>query len=240
MTALVKSEVVKLRTTRLVPGLLYAFLGLIVLYVVAAVSQSSVTDLRLSPEAPFGAAAAAVILVLMLGVTVTAGEYRHGTITATFLVAPRRERVLLAKLVAAILLGLAFAAAGVVVNLVVGWLALEVKGAGVSPFDGSVTEILGATLIGCALWSALGAAIGAVTRNQVTAIVAAVIWFLIAEPLVGTLLDQYGDYLPGAALGAIFDGHDGLSQAGGILASLAWIAAIGAVGAFLVVRDDVS
>jgi hypothetical protein len=103
-----------------------------------------------------------------------------------------------------------------------------------------VTEILGATLIGCALWSALGAAIGAVTRNQVTAIVAAVIWFLIAEPLVGTLLDQYGDYLPGAALGAIFDGHDGLSRAGGILASLAWIAAIGAVGAFLAVRDDVS
>jgi ABC-2 type transport system permease protein len=240
MTGLVKSEVVKLRTTRLVPGLLYAFLGLIVLYVVAAVSQTSVTDLRLSPEAPFGAAAAAVILVLMLGVTVTAGEYRHGTITATFLVSPRRERVLLAKLVAAILLGLAFAAAGVVVNLVVGWLALEVKDAGVSPFDGSVREILGATLIGCALWSALGAAIGAVTRNQVTAIVAAVIWFLIAEPLVGTLLDQYGDYLPGAALGAIFDGHDGLSRAGGILASLAWIAAIGAVGAFLAVRDDVS
>jgi ABC-2 type transport system permease protein len=240
MTALVKSEVVKLRTTRLVPGLLYAFLGLIVLYVVAAVSQTSVTELRLSPEAPFGAAAAAVILVLMLGVTVTAGEYRHGTITATFLVSPRRERVLLAKLVAAILLGLAFAAAGVVVNLVVGWLALEVKDAGVSPFDGSVREILGATLIGCALWSALGAAIGAVTRNQVTAIVAAVIWFLIAEPLVGTLLDQYGDYLPGAALGAIFDGHDGLSRAGGILASLAWIAAIGAVGAFLAVRDDVS
>ncbi|HKH29974.1 MAG TPA: hypothetical protein VKA45_02865, partial [Gaiellaceae bacterium] len=80
MTALVKSELLKLRTTRLVPGLLVAFLGLIVLYVVAVVSQTDVTDLRLSPEAPFGAAAAAVILVLMLGVTVTAGEYRHGTI----------------------------------------------------------------------------------------------------------------------------------------------------------------
>jgi ABC-type transport system involved in multi-copper enzyme maturation permease subunit len=176
----------------------------------------------------------------MLGVTVTAGEYRHGTITATFLVSPRRERVLLAKLVAAILLGLAFAVAGVVVNVLVGWLALGVKNAGVSPFDGSVTEILGATLIGCALWSGLGAAIGAVTRNQVTAIVAAVVWFLIAEPLFGSLLHQYGDYLPGAALGAIFEGHDGLSRTGGILASLAWIALIGAVGAVLVIRDDVN
>jgi ABC-2 type transport system permease protein len=240
VTALVKSEVLKLRTTRLVPGLLYVFLGLIVLYVVAYVSQTDVTDLRLSPEGPFAAAAAAVILVLMLGVTVTAGEYRHGTITATFLVAPRRERVLLAKLVTALMLGFAFAAAGVVVNVVVGWLALEAKGADVSPFDGSVVEILGATLLGCALWSALGAAIGAVTRNQVTAIVAAVVWFLIAEPLFRELLDHYGDYLPGAALGAIFHGDVDLSRTGGVLASLAWIAAIGAVGAVLVVRDDVS
>jgi ABC-2 type transport system permease protein len=240
MTALVKSEVLKLRTTRLVPGLLYAFLGLIVLYVFAFVSQTSATDIRLSPEGPFAAAAAAVILVLMLGVTVTAGEYRHGTITATFLVAPRRERVLLAKLVTALLLGFAFAVAGVVVNVVVGWLAVEAKGADVSPFDGAVTEILGATLLGCALWSALGAAIGAVTRNQVSAIVAAVVWFLIAEPLFGSLLDDYGRYLPGTALGAIFEGDGDLSRTGGVLASLAWIAAIGAVGAVLVVRDDVS
>ena len=240
MTALVKSEVLKLRTTRLVPGLLYAFLALIVLYVLAIVSQTDATDLRLTPETPFAAAAAAVILVLMLGVTVTAGEYRHGTITATFLVAPRRERVLLAKLVTALLLGFAFAVAGVVVNVVVAWLALQAKGADVSPFDGPVTEILGATLLGCALWSALGAAIGAVTRNQVSAIVAAVAWFLIAEPLFGALLDSYGRYLPGAALGAIFHGDGDLSRAGGVLASLGWIAFIGAVGAVLAVRDDVS
>jgi len=240
MTALLKSEILKLRTTRLVPWLLYAFLGLIVLYVLAFVSQADVSDLQLSPEGPFAAAAAAVILVLMLGVTVTAGEYRHGTITATFLVAPRRERVLLAKLVTALLLGFAFAVAGVVVNVVVGWLMLEAKGADISPFDGSVTEILGATLLGCALWSALGAAIGAVTRNQVTAIVAAVVWFLIAEPLFGSLLDDFGRYLPGAALGAIFEGDGDLSRTGGVLASLAWIAVIGAVGAVLVVRDDVS
>ena len=71
---------------------------------------------------------AAVILVLLLGVTVTAGEYRHGTITATFLVTPVRERVLVAKLIAALLLGFAFAVAGVVVNVLVGWLALQAKG----------------------------------------------------------------------------------------------------------------
>ncbi len=240
MTALVRAEILKLRTTRLVPGLLIGFLGLIVLYVLAVVSQNSVTDLELSPEAPFAAAAAAVILVLLLGVTVTAGEYRHGTITATFLATPVRERVLVAKLIAALLLGFAFAVAGVVVNVLVGWLAVEAKGADVSPLDGPVTEVLGATLLGCALWSALGAAIGAVTRNQVSAIVAPVVWFLIAEPLFGSLVDVFGRYLPGAALGAIFEGDGDLTRTGGVLASLGWIAVIGAVGAVLVVRDDVS
>ena len=238
MIHLVGAEVLKLRTTRLVPGLLLGFLGLIVLYVLAVVTQTSVTDLELSPEGPFAAAATAVILVLLLGVTVTAGEYRHNTITTTFLVTPVRERVLAAKLVTALLLGLAFAVAGVVVNVAVGWVAVELKGADVSPFDESVTEILGATLLGCALWSALGAAVGAVARNQVTAIVSAVVWFLIAEPLVGSLLDSVGRYLPGAALGAIFDDGD-LSRTGGILVSLGWIGAIGLVGAVLVARDDV-
>ena len=171
--------------------------------------------------------------------TVTAGEYRHGTITATFLVTPVRERVLVAKLIAALLLGFAFAVAGVVVNVLVGWLALQAKGADVSPFDSAVTEVLGGTLLGCALWSALGAAIGAVTRNQVSAIVGPVVWFLIAEPLVGHLIDQYSRYLPGAALGAIF-GDAELSRAGGVLVSIGWIAAVGAIGAFAVVRDDVS
>jgi ABC-2 type transport system permease protein len=240
VTALVRAEILKLRTTRLVPGLLIGFLGLIVLYVLAVVSQTTVNDLEASPEGTFAAAATAVILVLLLGVTVTAGEYRHGTITATFLVAPVRERVLLAKLFAALVLGFAFAVAGVVVNVVVGWLAIEAKGADVSPFDGPVTEVLGATLLGCALWSALGAAIGAVTRNQVSAIVAPVVWFLIAEPLFGSLVDDYDRYLPGAALGAIFEGDGDLSRTGGILASLVWIGVIGAIGAFFVVRDDVS
>jgi len=239
MTALVRAEILKLRTTRLVPGLLIGFLGLIVLYVLAVVSQTDVRDLELSPDAPFAAAAAAVILVLLLGVTVTAGEYRHGTITATFLVTPVRERVLAAKLIAALLLGFAFAVAGVVVNVLVGWVALQAKGADVSPLDGAAAEVLGATLLGCALWSALGAAIGAVTRNQVSAIVAPVVWFLIAEPLVGHLLDERGRYLPGAALGSIFGDGD-LSRTLGVLVSVGWIAVIGAIGAVLVVRDDVS
>jgi len=237
--ALVRSELLKLQKTRLVPGLVLGFLGLIVLYVVAMVSQTQARDLELSPGDPFAASAFAVFLVLLLGVTVTAGEYRHGTITATFLATPVRERVLVAKLIAAILLGFAVAVAGIVVNVSLAWIALGLKDVDISPFDSEPIEVLGATLVACALWSALGAAVGAVTRNQVSAIVGPLIWFLIAEPLFGTLIDDRARYLPGAALGAIFGDGD-LSRGGGVLVSLAWIAAVGAIGAVLVVRDDVS
>jgi ABC-2 type transport system permease protein len=239
MTALVRSELLKLRKTRLVPGLVLGFLGLIVLYVVAMVSQTQARELELSPGDPFAASAFAVFLVLLLGVTVTAGEYRHGTITATFLTTPVRERVLVAKLIAAILLGFAVAVAGIVVNVLLAWIALGLKDVDISPFDSEPIEVLGATLVACALWSALGAAVGAVTRNQVSAIVGPLVWFLIAEPLFGTLIDERGRYLPGAALGSIFGDGD-LSRGGGVLVSLGWIAVVGAIGAVLVVRDDVS
>jgi ABC-2 type transport system permease protein len=240
VTALIHAELLKLRTTRLVPGLLLGLVGLVVLFVVAHVTQNSAEALDASPEDAFSGAAAAVILVLLVGVTVTAGEWRHNTITATLLVAPVRERVLAAKLVAALVMGFAFGVAAIAVNVLIAWPALSAKGAQVSPFDEPAMKVLGATLLGCALWAALGAAVGAVTRNQVSAIVGAVVWFLIAEPLVGSLLDDVGRYLPGAALGDIFGNGGGLSRLGGTAVSLAWIAAIGAVGAVLVVRDDVS
>lgn len=245
MIALVHSELLKLRTTRLVPGLLIGFVGLIALYVGAVVSQTSATELEVSPDAPFGAAAAAVIFVLLLGITVTAGEYRHGTITATFLVTPVRERVLAGKLIAALILGLVFAVVGAAANVLLAVPALELKEADVSPLDGPAAELLGATLLGCALWATFGAAIGAVTRNQVSAIVGAMVWFFIAEPLAGALIGNlvYEDvarYLPGSALAQIFGDEGGFSRLGGTVVTLGWIAGIGAIGAVLVVRDDVS
>jgi hypothetical protein len=123
--------------------------------------------------------------------------------------------------------------------------ALELKGADVSPFDEPAAELLGATLLACGLWATLGAAIGAVTRNQVSAIVGATVWFLIAEPLAGALVgnlvdEDFARYLPGSALGQIFGEEGGFSRLGGTLITLGWIAGVGAIGAVLVVREDVT
>ena len=49
-----------------------------------------------------------VLIVMLLGAIVVTNEFFHQTATTTFLVTPRREAVLFAKLIASTLLGLGF------------------------------------------------------------------------------------------------------------------------------------
>ena len=103
VTALVRSELLKIRTTR---GWC-AYLAVIVLLVGIAVAgrhraprrtlERSTLDFQLGLVDLAGIAA---LLAIILGITIVTTEFRHGTITPTLLAEPRRERVLAAKAVA--------------------------------------------------------------------------------------------------------------------------------------------
>jgi len=64
------------------------------------------------------------IFAMLLGVLVVAGEFRHGTAVATFVAAPKRGRVLLAKMVAAGIAGLALQSVATATGLLSGYIAL--------------------------------------------------------------------------------------------------------------------
>src|SRR6266702_2398340 len=89
MTRLVRTELLKLRTTRMNYGLLAAAGALTALISVLIASRAGHA-------------------VGLGGVIVSVGEFRHGTATPTYLAGPHRNRVMIAKIVAAALVGLAF------------------------------------------------------------------------------------------------------------------------------------
>ena len=113
MSGLLRSEWLKIRTTR---TLLWYLLGLVVLVGITVAGQvtSAPTDI-LESERGFvdvlQASGWATAFALLFGIIGVAGEYRHETITQTFLAAPVRERVIAAKLIV-------YAGAGLCVGLI--------------------------------------------------------------------------------------------------------------------------
>jgi ABC-2 type transport system permease protein len=239
VTALVRSELLKVRTTR---GW-YAYVALIVLLVgvgVAGDVGTAPAERRNELDFQLGlvdAAGIAALLAIILGITVVTTEFRHGTVTPTFLVAPHRERVVAAKGFAGTLVSLLFALLALVVIAAVGLTWLSVVGADIHLGDGDVGIRATQMLLMAVLWALLGVAIGALVQSQVAALVGTLIWIFLGETLLigifGVLnIDGVASYLPFQALDAV-DGTGGdnlLAYWPGVAVSLAWIAVLGAAG----------
>lgn len=249
MSALVASELLKVRTTR---GW-YAYLFVIVVFggLAAAADIGSTEESRRSTlDYQLGlveAAGIAGLLGLILGITVVTTEFRHGTITPTFLAAPVRERVLAAKAAAASLVAVLFFLLALAVIGAVALVWFSVVGADLQAGSGELWERIGRTLLGAVLWALMGIAVGALVHAQVAALVGTLIWIFVGEPLLGALiglvdLDGVAPYLPFQVLDAA-DGTGGeslLSYGPGIAMACAWIAAIGGAGLLRTSRRDIS
>jgi hypothetical protein len=105
------------------------------------------------------------LVLLALGVLSTAGEWSHGSVQTTYLLEPRRGRVLAAKAVAVALLGAALAA--VAVSLAAGVLAVAEPSASWAGGGRAIAMIAVAgavfALIGAGVGAALGNTPGALT-----------------------------------------------------------------------------
>ncbi len=142
-------------------------------------------------------------LVLVLGTLLITSEYRHQTITSTFLVEPRRARVLTAKFLVAGLVGL-------VVTGLTGALVVAVALAGLAIVDVSVRDVgnlvvlpaVGLVIAGVG-YALLGMAVGALVRNQIAALVGALVWVSLIDPILSAFLPEVGKYTPGGAASAL-------------------------------------
>ena len=241
---LLYAELLKIRTA---PRTSLALaLGVLLLVGVGSAATASDAD-----SSPFGAPTAlsnvitsasfAVVVALVLGALIVTWEYRHGTITQTFLANPRRERVIGAKLAIAFVSGAILAGAALVVALTVAsiWISVDL--------DRGQWELLGRVLLTSALWGVLGAGLGAALQSQVGAIVSAFVWFLVAEPLLGAALDvltdaSVADYLPGRVIGRLHNVDAQQYPYGlwvGMLLATAYAAGFAVLGTVAALRRDV-
>lgn len=209
MTRLVRIELLKLCTVRLPAGLLATAAGLTALFACAEASRAGHPGGSVASLATVAGLRSvttvtgwAMLLAAVLGVTISTGEFRHGTAALTYLATPARGRVLAAKAIAA-------ACAGALFGLVAGFIAAGAglgfaaargdhgaKGAQFALGTGTLAAHVAGAVLGAALLAALGVGLGSLVRSQLAGVVGVFVWALIVEPVIGAIFTSARPYLP--------------------------------------------
>ena len=194
----------------------------------------------------------AYLLTLVVGVMSIGSEYRHKTITSTFLSTPKRVRVMAAKVTSLLGIGAFYGVVFLVGSVGVGGATIAIKGFSPFPETGPIARALALSLLVLGLWSLLGLGAGILIPNQVAAILIAVGAAWIVEPVAGILLGlvSWGKaivpYLPSQATSAMV----GQINTSSTVQQLSWWAAalvlvtyaavLAGIGSLLTVRRDVT
>jgi ABC-2 type transport system permease protein len=183
------------------------------------------------------------ILAIVLGVLISAGEFRHGTITDTYLTTPRRGRVMTAKLATGFLVGVPAGVASAAVTLAVTAPWLSAEGEPLPLDEGWVWATLLGGVVWCGAYAVIGVAVGALTRNPVLGIVGALAWLYLLEGIIVSAFEDLGRWFPSGAAAALGNNADTdglLDQWSGGLMLAAYAAAIGLLAGLTTLRRDVT
>ncbi len=254
------AELVKVRTTRMWWGLLLGLAALVALQ--AAVTAAfagqqsgpggptlptldSAEGLRTALSAGFQSG---YLMALVLGTIIGAVDFRHRTATQTFLATPHRGRVITAKLLASAAYGLVYAVVTQLLSVLVVLVVAAVRGISVDLGDSSVLRSLALGVPGILLWCVIGVSLGVLLRNQIAAVLVAVGFVFLIDPLAGLALRQLDvgsvdQYTLGSASTALVEGFTGtplLPWWAGGLVMLGYALVIAVAGWLLTVRRDVT
>ena len=215
----VRAEVAKLVTTRLwwilliVLFVYVAFVAGILGGVFGAIADQGTAEGAPPPVAPgdlhlivySSATAIGYVFPLLLGALATTSEFRHLTLTPTFLANPHRGQVLSAKAIALAVVGALYGAVALLGSIGGGGLVLAITGQELHLGDSETWVLVGRVLIAMALWAVIGVGLGALIPNQVAVLVIVLAFTQFLEPILRSLsfvadwTAQVGQFLPGAA-----------------------------------------
>ncbi|MGI8644728.1 MAG: hypothetical protein ACR2JD_00140 [Nocardioides sp.] len=200
MRAAIRSELLKFFTTRLWWGMAIAVFvagaGFALLFGLLLTSESLADaaggpggiptgdDLQIANSVYTGGLSVGYLLMLCIGVLQIGMEYRHKTLTGTFLAEPRRARAMLAKVVALLGIAAGYGLLSLLGSVSVGALVLNLRGADAFPST-EVVRTLALSLLVLGLWALIGLGLGILIPNQVAALMIGVGVAWIVEPLAG-------------------------------------------------------
>jgi hypothetical protein len=151
-------------------------------------------------ESVYANAVSSYLFALIIGILIMTSEYKHGTAVATFLVSPKRHRVLLAKIAVGATAGFTVQLISYLVGVFAGFITLSFQENVATPSTSSLLNTLFACLISGFVLGIVGVGLGALIKVQVAAITGAVLWTLLVESLIILFFNDIGKYLPGGVI----------------------------------------
>ncbi|MGH3150170.1 MAG: hypothetical protein ACRDOB_05490 [Streptosporangiaceae bacterium] len=214
MTRLIRVELLKLRTMRLSYGLLATAAGITAMFAVLNATRGSTINTASGLNTEILVGVWALLLSAIFGVVVSSGEFRHSTATLTYLATPRRNRVLVAKVIAAAGGGVAFGLAGGLIATGIGLIFAAGHGYHLALGAATLTRYAVGYVVGAALLAAVGCALGSLIRSQLAAIIGVFVWAVVIESVLGSLFPAIRAYLPYAAATTLAGARIGYSTFG--------------------------
>lgn len=220
MNALVASEFLKLRTTRTFFGVTGAGLGIYLLIVILAGSLADYATVDAPLEDLISGASFVALFALVIGILAISTEFRHKTVTPSLIATPDRTQWAISKLLANALAGAIFGLVAVGSSLLIVLLIFSIRGIDAGADVGKVIQIALGSALAAGLLAALGVGLGALVRNQVVAIVVAIVWLFILEPLLAGVVPALDEPLTKYGLGGLLNGVSGTDTSGDALGML--------------------
>jgi hypothetical protein len=212
------------------------------------------TPVQIANSVYTGGLGVGYLLTLTIGVMQIGSEYRHKTISSTFLGTPKRGVVMGAKVITLVALGALYGLVSLVGSVAAGSIVLKARG--FDPFPSSeVFRTLALALLVMGLWALIGLGAGILIPNQVAALLISVGVAWIVEPLLvfGLSFWEWGrenlaPYFPSSATNAMVNGvTQGGTNAvpllewwGGALVLAAYAGVLAGFGSWRTVRSDIS
>ncbi|MEV0898724.1 ABC transporter permease [Actinoplanes sp. NPDC049802] len=138
---------------------------------------------------------AGVLLVLLLSAILVTSEFFHLTATSTFLTTPKRERVIIAKMITAVIIAVIVWLFTTVLNVAITPIVLGTMNQPTFLGDAFVWQAIGLNGLAFVLWALVGVGAGVLIRSQIGATITLSVVYVIGTQVLSIVFFVLSEYV---------------------------------------------